>query len=127
MIGRQGQASGVPFSLDIPAGAVASTTTLTVTETTLSPPEGYIDYSPVYRVELLGTAFAAPVALVIPWGNVDGTVSRALAIYRAEDASSPYVRVADSYTNAGFEQGTVRQGGLFFVGYPGVDSDPACP
>ena len=127
LTGRQGQASGVPFSLDIPPGALPGPTTLTITETTLAPPAGYVDYSPVYLVEPLDTTFAHSVPIVVPWGNVSGTVSQSLALYTAPDASSPFTRLADSYTNAGFEQGSVTQGGLFFVGYPTTDYNPTCP
>jgi len=119
LLGQQGASSGVPFSLDIPPTALRAPTTLTVTETAIAPPAGFVDYSPVYRVEPLDVEFAVPVTMTIPWGNVDGQVNSSLAIYVAPDESSPFERLPDSTGNAGFNRGSIGRGGLFFVGFRG--------
>jgi hypothetical protein len=127
LTGQQGQSSGVPFSLDIPPTALLAPTTITITETTIAPSDGYVDYSPVYRLDPPGLAFAVPVPIAVPWGNSGSSDSASLAIYAAPDQSASFQSLADSYTNAGFEQGSVKNGGLFFVGYPETSANPACP
>jgi hypothetical protein len=61
------------------------------------------------------------------WSNRDGSVAQALAIYRAYEPSGPFARIADSYVNAGFMQGSVSEFGYFFAGAPKTSDQLACP
>ena len=126
LTGQQGKASGVPFSLTVPTAALVAPVAFTLTETTIPPPAGYVDYSPVYRVAPGDVIFAVPATLTVPWGNVGGAVSSSLTLYAATDEASPFRRVDGVVGNAGFLQATITQGGLFFAGYPASDAGPAC-
>jgi hypothetical protein len=66
------------------------------------------------------------VGAQLPWGNRDGTVEPALAIYAAPGGSRLFAPLPDSYINAGFNQGTTTTLGAFFVGYPASLDPPEC-
>jgi hypothetical protein len=121
-----GQQSVVPISLDIPPTALDAPTTIVVTETDTAPPEGFVDYSPVYRIEPARTEFAVRAEIMVPYGNMTTLINNSLSIYQALDDSSRFERISDSYINAGFLQGSLTRTGLVFAGYPEMDSDPAC-
>jgi hypothetical protein len=118
LAGQQGKASGVDFVLKFAPGALALPTAITVTETTIPPPVGFIDYSPVYRIDPPGLTFAGRVGIVVPSGNTDGSVGQGLSIEFSLDGSSAFSRIGDSYVNAGFLQGTLPSTGFVFAGYP---------
>lgn len=52
-------------TVTIPAGALASATDITITETTMPTPAGYRPFSPLYRFEPEGLTFAVPVTISI--------------------------------------------------------------
>ena len=124
---QQGADSGVPFSLTVPPTAFPDDVTIRVTETPLAPPAEFFDYSPVYLVEPTDLISKVPLRIVIPFGNKDGTVAAGLAIYRASSPSGPFARLADSYVNAGFMQGSVFEFGYFFAGAPKPNAQVGCP
>jgi len=128
LVGRQGAASGVNFMLSIPPGALSQPTLITVTETNLSPPAGFVDFSPVYHVEPDGLSFAQIAALQVPQGSNLSLVPIDLAIYQsAADDTCAFQPIADSYTNAGFEQSSLTRTGYLFVAAPQSAAQASCP
>lgn len=66
MVGAEGgEIELTNATLTIPAGAVATTTMITVTETTMATPAGYRPFSPLYQFEPAGLKFAEPVTISI--------------------------------------------------------------
>jgi hypothetical protein len=124
LCGAQARASGVNFELIVPPNAVSVSTTLTLTETKLPPPSEYVDGSPVYSIEPAGLTFAAPIAINVPFGALNG-VQPAFSIYVSNGAA--FTRAADSYMNAGFMQGSITQTGELFVGVPKTAAERSCP
>ena len=100
---------------------------ITVTETPSAAPAEFIDYSPVYLVQPSDLLSTVPLRIVVPWANKDGQVAAALAIYRANDPNGPFAKVTDSYVNAGFMQGSVKELGYFFSGAPKPPISSAAP
>jgi hypothetical protein len=127
LTGRQTSQTGVPFSLEIPPTALDADTMITVTETTTPPPADFVDYSPVYSIEPAGLSSTIPLPIVIGAANNEMLVTNALAIYGGPSVSGPFKRLADSYVNAGFMQGSTKTLGAFFVGYPKRPEQAACP
>jgi hypothetical protein len=124
--GQQGPASGVNFQITFPPLALAGPTQISVTETSLPPPAELGDWSPVYLMEPVGLKLAKVAALRIPWSNVDSTVPP-LAIYeRTPSGPCDFERLADSYTNAGFEQASLVQLGYVVVGTPIANLPASC-
>jgi hypothetical protein len=120
---------GVTLELDVPAGALAETTQLSVTELKGPTPTGYTDYSPVYKLAPTGVTFAVPARLRLPWSLAlqQGAVfygKKELSIYLASCAPSGFERLPDSYVNAGFSQASLDRLGYVFAGYP-ASLDPA--
>jgi hypothetical protein len=114
--------AGVAFSLDIRFDALAEATLITVIETDLSPPAQYVDLSPVYQITPEGLDIAA--ALRLPYSNVSGVSGvwgNELGVYFSIDGTD-YVRLDDSYENAGFLQATVPQSGYIFAGALATDA-----
>jgi hypothetical protein len=124
--GQQGPASGVTFQIKFPPLALAGPTQISVTETSIPPPANLGDWSPVYLVQPSGLKLTKVAALRIPWGNVDGAVPP-LAIYeRAASGPCDFERLADSYTNAGFEQASLLELGYLVVGTPIANVSASC-
>jgi len=117
------QGVGVPFKLVIPYNALTQTVTLQVTELTVPPPSGFVDYSPIYDLQPRGLTFATPALLTIPWENVQGVVPAGIAAYLSTDDGATFTRIADSYTNAGFEMASLSGLGQVFTGYPRTTAD----
>jgi hypothetical protein len=105
--------------------ALATDVRVTVTETTIPPPLGYVDFSPVYVIES-PIPTSLPLKLVVPYSNKSRDVQN-LSIYFASDPRGPFSRVEDSYFNAGFMEGTIRGFGALFVGYPKTAAQQSCP
>jgi len=124
LCGAQARASGVNFELIVPPNAVSAPTTLTLIETKIPPPSEYVDGSPVYSIEPAGVAFALPVALNVPYGALGG-VRPAFSIYVSSGAG--FIRAPDSYMNAGFMQGSIKQTGQLFIGVPKTAAERNCP
>jgi hypothetical protein len=115
---------GVGARLEIPRGALSGPTTITITETDVAPPADYVDGSPLFRIDPLDLMLAKPAVLTIPFFVKSG-ISPALAIYH--QVGDGYSKVADSYLNAGFLQGSVQAGGTYFAGVPKTDAQKDCP
>ena len=119
LVGQQGKASGVPFTLEIPPGALAPNVAITVTETDLAPPSALTDYSPVYKIEPASLELAVSAKVTIPWSNAQTWVGGELAMYWSGGcAPGTFARVGDSYVNAGFQQGSTKKLGWAVVGHP---------
>ncbi len=123
--GRQGAASGVDAAIDFPPTALEAPTEVALIETAIPPPLDFLDWSPVYRVEPLGFTLAAPAPIRLPWSNLSGIVS-GLSIWFSPDGGC-FSRLPDSYTNAGFEQGSITQLGYFVVAAERTASTATCP
>ena len=127
LLGQQGKASGVAFSIDIPPTALAADTVIEITETATPPPADFIDWSPVWQLAPAGTPFATPARLTVPWSNHDGVIDPMMAIYVSDDGVS-WTRVADDYMNAGFNQGSlIRLPQYILNGYPKTAAQLGCP
>jgi hypothetical protein len=133
--GRQGVASGVAAQLDFPPTALGTPTTITLIETAIPPPEDLLDWSPVYLVQPAGLTLAARTPVQLPWssgplsvpqGGPSVTTAAGLSIWFSADGTC-FTRVPDSYTNAGFEQGSLTQLGYLIVGVPRSASTATCP
>lgn len=124
---RQGASSGVGFKIDVPPTTLHSDVEVRITETTTPPPAEFVDYSPIYLVEPGDLSSQVRINLTVPYGGNDGRIPRTLAIYAAADPQGPFERVADSYVNAGFLQGSITHFGAFFAGSPRTDAEAACP
>ncbi len=67
MIGASGGEVALgDLRLTVPAGALASTTAITITETTMPTPAGYRAFSPLYEFEPAGLMFSMPATLTLP-------------------------------------------------------------
>jgi hypothetical protein len=114
---------GVPFRVTFPPNDILSPVSVTLTETTMTPPVGYVDESPVFSVfSSPDFQLVNPAMLVLPYRNNQTTIQNTLAIYMSSDSGATWSRVADSYINAGFLQGSLLKPGLYFAGYS--DSSP---
>jgi len=135
LVGQQGKSSGVSFRIDFPPGAFSQEVTLRLTETSILPPIEYEDWSPVYLVEPRGLLLGKVAAIRAPFssnGSFASTgmvyVPAGLGLYqRDEFQGCSFTRLADSYTNAGFEQASLTYLGYLFVGAPKTSDQTACP
>jgi hypothetical protein len=127
LIGQQSAKSNIPFELTIPPGAVNTLTLVSVEETDLPPPSGFLDWSPVYLVEPRGLTLAKVAGLQIPWSSNVSQIPSTLAIYaRDENGSCGWKPLVDSYMNAGFEQASLTALGYLFVGVPSTINPSTC-
>lgn len=118
---------GALFRVKIAPGSLEALTTFKLSETTLSPPYGLFDVSPVYRVESSETAFVNGGEITVPWTVPSGAVPQGLGVYFSESPEGPWARIEDSYTNAGFEQATIIQPGYFMAAYAPTPELASCP
>ena len=127
LLGQQSAKKTSRSRSDIPPGAIATQTLISITETDLAPPSGFIDWSPVYLVEPRGLQLAKVAGLQIPWSsNISPTPSN-LAIYaRDENGSCGFRPLVDSSANAGFEQASLTAFGYLFVGVPSAIDPSTC-
>jgi hypothetical protein len=116
---------GVSVRLDIPANALSEPTLITITELRALEASDYVDWSPIYRFEPLGLILKVPAELRMPWSNTDGPIDD-VTLLQSASAQGPYEAIADSYTNAGFNQGSLLELGHVFVGVPESDSKRVC-
>ena len=132
--GRQGVASGVVAQLVFPPTAIATATDIKLIETAIPPPQDLLDWSPVYLAEPAGLTLAARTPIQFPWSSGPApppqgpsvTTAAGLSIWFSADGTC-FTRLPDSYTNAGFEQGSATQLGYFIVGVPRTASTANCP
>jgi hypothetical protein len=127
LLGQQSAKTNVPFALTFPPGAVNTLTLVSIEETDLPPPSGFLDWSPVYLVEPRGLALAKVAGLQIPWSSNVSQIPSTLAIYaRDENGTCGWKPLIDSYTNAGFEQASLTELGYLFVGVPSAINPSTC-
>ena len=124
--GQQGASSGVVFRITFPPGAIATPTMITVTETTVLPPVGSVDWSPVYRIDPVGLVLAAPATLMVPWSQGQGSISGEPTLFWSGSSTCSLARVPSSYVNAGFNQGNVGRLGYAMVGYAELGQAVTC-
>lgn len=122
---QQGKSSGVSFLLEVPPNALLDEVTATLTETSEPPPGDLIDYSPVYLVEPTDVTARFPMKLTVPFGS--NHEWKSLAIYVADTVDGPFEPIGDSYTNAGFMQGSTTRFGAFLVAAPRPAALADCP
>ena len=108
---------GVPVELRIPRNALDHNVTIRITETSIAPPEGIRDWSPLYHFEPEDLHFDSPVEVSIPWSSTSGEAG-GLAIYWSDEAvedGCTLTPLSDNYQNAGFNQGSVLSLGWAIV------------
>jgi hypothetical protein len=121
---------GVPVELRIQPGALGERVVIRITETTLPPPAGFEDWSPIYHFEPEGLTLAVPAELRIPWttGGVTPTggfsVGPELMVFWSHGNPCELSQI-DSYRNAGFSQANVQRLGYGVAGVARVPS--GCP
>lgn len=120
------QRSGVSVQLEIPPGALAEATTITITELSTPPPTSIVDYSPLYRFDPPGLRLAKPARLRLPWGNLDGPVIPHLTTLWSTDGGQSFSSLPDNYVNAGFNQATITEFGLGITGAVAVNEPAHC-
>jgi hypothetical protein len=125
LVGQQG--IGVAAQLTVAPNALACEVTVTLRETSIPPPKQFSDWSPVYEITPGSVRASSLMKLRLPWGNRDGFVPRELTIYRAKDASSPFLPLPDVQGNAGFSDAGITEFGFFFVGVLKSPAQSACP
>ena len=116
------------FTLDIPPTALAADIQITITETAIAPPAGFVDYSPVYRIDPIDLALAVPAKLTVPFSNGRGVgvSDQNMAIFWSSANPCTLERLPSTYINAGFAQGSTLNGGYAIVGYGSTGGVPYC-
>jgi hypothetical protein len=126
LLGEEGAAAGVPMELKISPLALVADTAISITETRIPPPSGFVDWSPVWRFDPIGLTFQAPVAMLMPDSNSGGDVPNVLSVYWSADGCT-FTRLDDSYDNAGFMNASTTSLGYGFAGYPKSPEQATCP
>jgi hypothetical protein len=121
------ESSGSGVLLHVPPNALAEPTTIRIVETSVPPPAGYADGAPIYVFEPVGLTFATPASIKIPWVLPPSGSSPPMMYWSSEVDPCVLEPLADSFTNAGFNQGTVARLGWAAVGLPLPQATPACP
>lgn len=126
--GRQGTPSNIPFYLNVPPTALSTDTVIRVTETTIPPPAGMVDWSPVYLVEPVGLVFATPVSMQMPMSNGRGMseFDSRLSIFWSGAQTCSLERLPSSTPNAGYITASIIRGGYVVAGYAQQGSVPSC-
>jgi hypothetical protein len=113
--------------LTVPPKALIADTRVTFTETSISPPKEFIDWSPIYEISASNNFPAvAPMTVRLFWSNRGGVVP-ALNVYHAKDRNSPFVALTDTLPNAGVIDAATTEFGLFFVGFAKTAAEADCP
>jgi hypothetical protein len=124
LAGRQSIVSGVAAEVDFPPSAFTSTTVVILTETTLPPPSGLLDWSPVYLLQPLTSQLATPATVRLPWSN-SAANAVGLSIWTYNNAGC-WTPLADSQTGEGFEQATIETLEFLVVGTTAAAASSAC-
>jgi hypothetical protein len=136
--GRQSAQQNTPdFEVELPPGALLYEVTVTVTETSLAPPAGYHDDSPVYRVGPADLAFVSSVKLVVPHGNTTNDYTRlgyldagsldGQHVWVSYDEGSSWAVLRDFSPNPTSMLSSLSRGGLYFVGFRRRGIETLCP
>lgn len=105
---------GVPFT--VMALASAKDLEVILEETTIDPPSGIVDLSPVYWLWMDERApLSLPFAVKLP-ASLDGRYNGAQVYYSAD--GSVFEPLDDSYRNAGFLEATMPGAGFVVAGAP---------
>jgi hypothetical protein len=121
------ESSGLGVLLRIPPNALSETTTIRIIETSVTPPAGYADGSPIYAFEPSGLTFATPAEIRIPW-SFSQSGSSPPVLYGSSGADPCALEpLADNHTGAGVNRGTVTRLGWAAVGLPLPTTASACP
>lgn len=123
--GRQYAATGISARIDVPPTAIATPTTIVLTETAIPPPHDFVDWSPVYRVEPVGLALSSPTMIRFPSSNL-GSVPSDLALWFSADGTC-FTQVPDSFLNTDVAMGFTQTLGYYLVGVARSASTLACP
>lgn len=102
--------------LDVPAGALTATITITVSRTTLPDGNALTPVSSVFQFEPAGTEFAAPVTLRIPY--IGGTTEPLGFWYTGEDAPTILSRLPGATLANGVGAAMVTHFSIGCVAYP---------
>jgi hypothetical protein len=114
LAGRQGV--GVPFEISFPPTALATDTCITVTETALPPPPGFVDWSPVYRIDPVGLTLATAATVKVPFSQGREVAYGGGELFWSAESPCTLARLPSSYTNAGFNNANVGRLGYAISG-----------
>jgi hypothetical protein len=120
-------AAGWGISLQIPPSALAEPTTIRIIETSLPPPAGFADWSPVYAFEPAGLTFATPASVWVPYQTPSGAYGRP-SIYWSSEADTCLLETRDG-EQVGMNVNLIEVSrlGWAVVGHPLPPSAPSCP
>jgi hypothetical protein len=131
LFGVLSQTTNVPISIQFPAGAVDVPTVVSITETTVPPPAGLLDWSPVYLIEPRGLVLHKVATLGIPFSNA-AKVPGDLAIYERNEAGAcTFEPIGDSQATVvqaseGFVKSSLTQLGYVMVASPQTVDPSTC-
>jgi len=100
-------------TLEIPAGALVTTTRITVSRQTSPPPEGYDEYSGIYRFEPEGLVFQQPVKVTIRHSPGD-----APALFWTAQLDPAFYQRIEGLDEAGYLHATIDH---FSGGFAGAE------
>ena len=103
---------GAPFRLTLAALGQNDEVEVYLEETSVKPPEGAYDFSPVYFVQANDPDVV--FAVDVPFQSDVGVYGDEVGIYHSVDGDS-FARLEDTQRNAGFAQATIAGGGYLFV------------
>jgi hypothetical protein len=103
---------GTAFKLTLAALGQNDEVDVYLEETSVKPPEGAYDLSPVYFMKTNDSDVV--FAVDVPFQSDVGVYGDEVGIYHSVDGDS-FARLEDTYRNAGFAQATVAGGGYLFV------------
>lgn len=142
-------ALGAEVTLYVPPGALDAEQTITIRRTTESAPAGWSSFSPIYRFEPDGLAFAVPVSVTIAfdgpapravmawtaragtiWQPVPGIVNGGQLTAQIDHFSGGFVGSLENDGGVGIDAGAEMDGGSELVdgaadATPGTDADPS--
>lgn len=126
--GQAGPSSGVPFTLTIPPTALSTPTKITVTELATPPPDGFVDWSPYYRIDPVDLVLTVPAQLKVPISNGRGSASydANMHVFSSSASACSLEPLASSYANAGFMQANTLRLGYVIAGYADVGAATYC-
>ncbi|MDX2011469.1 MAG: hypothetical protein SFW67_14820 [Myxococcaceae bacterium] len=124
--GQQARASGVAFTITFPTMALSTPTTITVTETRIRPPTGFVDWSPVFRIDPVGLVLNEPAQVLVPFSQGRGTAIGGGELFWSTDKPCTLARLPSSSMNAGFNNGNVGRLGYVLSGVARLGTAEYC-
>jgi hypothetical protein len=110
-----------PVALDVPAGALAADTVLTLVVDDDRSPPGFRAFSPVFRFEPAGLVFARPVEVTLPYGG-----DRNLATVFWTQPGATTFAAAPTRVDGSLARATVTHFSRGFVGTAAACQDGDC-